>query len=55
MRVGGDRVLWHVTVPRWDAEVQVGPGGAVLTTGKLLGLWHETAAGEPVSFELVKP
>lgn len=50
----GDRVLWRVTVPRWDAKVKVLPAGTVLTTNKFLGLWHETPAGEDVTFELVK-
>jgi hypothetical protein len=50
----GDRTLWRVTVPRWNAAVKVLPSGATLGTGKFLGLWHESAAGEEVSFELAK-
>lgn len=50
----GDRTLWRVTVPQWDVLVKVLPSGTVLGTGKFLGLWHETPAGEDVSFERVR-
>ena len=50
----GDHTLWRVTVPRWDSTVKVLPSGATPGTGKFLGLWHESAAGEEVSFELAK-
>jgi len=53
-QLGEDRVLWRITVPRWDSRVKVTPAGKVLTTDKFLGLWHETAPGENVSFELLK-
>jgi len=55
MQLGDDRVLWRVSVPRWDAKVKVLPSGDVLTTGKFVGLWYESLPGQDISFELVPP